>query len=36
MFSPVVMELGKKHGIPVPVNEALYLELRTIERQLKV
>jgi 2-dehydropantoate 2-reductase len=36
MFSPVVMELGKKHGIPVPVNETLYLELRTIERQLKV
>jgi 2-dehydropantoate 2-reductase len=36
MFSPVIMELGKKHGIPVPVNETLYLELRTIERCLGV
>jgi 2-dehydropantoate 2-reductase len=31
MFSPVIMELGKKHRVPVPVNETLYLELRTIE-----
>ena len=33
MFSPVVMELAQKHGISVPVNETLYLQLRTIERR---
>jgi 2-dehydropantoate 2-reductase len=32
LFSPTVMEYGKKHGIPTPVNEFLYLALRTIER----
>jgi 2-dehydropantoate 2-reductase len=31
MFGLTMMELGKKHGIPVPVNEMLYLQLRTIE-----
>ena len=31
MFSLTLMELAKKHGIPVPVNEMLYLELKTIE-----
>ena len=31
MFSPVLMDLAKKHGIPTPVCETLYLELRTIE-----
>jgi 2-dehydropantoate 2-reductase len=32
MFALVIMELGKKHKIPVPVNEMLYLQLRTIEQ----
>ena len=32
MFSLTMMELGKKHGIPVPVNEVFYLQLRTIEK----
>jgi len=32
MFSPVIMELGKKHNIPVTVNETLYLQLKTIEQ----
>jgi 2-dehydropantoate 2-reductase len=31
MFSLALMELAKKHGISVPVNETLYLQLRTIE-----
>ena len=31
MFSPTLMELAKKHGLQVPVNEVLYLMLRTIE-----
>ena len=31
MFSPVLAELAKKHGIPVPVCETLYLQMRTIE-----
>jgi 2-dehydropantoate 2-reductase len=33
MFSPVVMELAQKHGLSVPVNETLYLQLRTIEKR---
>lgn len=33
MFGLTVMELGKKHNIPVPVNEIFYLQLRTIEMQ---
>ena len=32
MFSLTLMELAKKHNISVPVNEALYLQLRTIEK----
>jgi 2-dehydropantoate 2-reductase len=32
MFSLAVMELGKKHGIPTPVNELFYLQLRVIEK----
>jgi 2-dehydropantoate 2-reductase len=32
MFSLAVMELGKKHNIPVPVNEILFLLLRSIEK----
>ncbi|MDR0589758.1 MAG: 2-dehydropantoate 2-reductase [Spirochaetaceae bacterium] len=32
MFGLAMMELGKKHRIPVPVNETLYLQLRTIEQ----
>ena len=33
MFSLALMELAQKHGISVPVNEVLYLQLRTIEQQ---
>jgi 2-dehydropantoate 2-reductase len=32
MFSLTVTELGRKHSIPVPVNETLYRQLRAIER----
>jgi len=32
MFSPVLIDLGKKHGIKLPVNEALYLQLKIIEK----
>jgi len=32
MFALAVMELGKKHGIEVPVNETLYRLLRVIEQ----
>lgn len=31
LFSGTVMELGRKHGIPVPVNTVLYRLLKTIE-----
>ena len=31
MFGLTLMELAKKHGISVPVNEIFYLQLRTIE-----
>ena len=31
MFSFTLMELAKKHGLSVPVNEVLYYQLRTIE-----
>ena len=36
MFSLTLMDLAKKHGIPVPVNEMLYLEIRAEERKSKV
>ena len=32
MFCLALMEIGKKHGIPLPVNEMFYLELRAIEQ----
>ena len=32
LFSGTICELGKKHGIPVPVNTILYRLLRTIEQ----
>ena len=31
MFSFALMEMAQKHGISVPVNETLHLQLRTIE-----
>lgn len=31
MFSGTIMELGRKHGIEVPVNEFLYKKVREIE-----
>lgn len=34
IFSGTVIELGKKRGIPVPVNETLFRLLRAIESQL--
>jgi len=36
MFSLAVMELGKKHGIPTPVNELFYLQLRVIEKSYEL
>lgn len=35
MFAPVVMELGKKHGIPTPVNQTIFSVIRTLEEQFK-
>lgn len=32
LFGLTVMEYGKKHGIPTPVNETLYRALRAIEQ----
>jgi 2-dehydropantoate 2-reductase len=32
LFALTMMELGKKHNIPMPVNETLYQALRTIEQ----
>jgi 2-dehydropantoate 2-reductase len=32
LFGRTVMEYGKKHGIPTPVNETLYRALRAIEQ----
>jgi 2-dehydropantoate 2-reductase len=32
LFGLTVMEYGKKHRIPVPVNETLYRALRALER----
>jgi 2-dehydropantoate 2-reductase len=32
MFGLTMIGLGKKHGIPVPVNRFLYLQLKTIEQ----
>jgi len=32
MFGLTITELGKKHGIPVPINETLYRQLRAIEQ----
>ncbi len=31
MFAPVVIELGKKHGIPTPVNQTIYSVIRALE-----
>jgi 2-dehydropantoate 2-reductase len=35
MFACVVMDYGKKHGIPTPVNKTLYNALRAIEQTYK-
>jgi 2-dehydropantoate 2-reductase len=32
LFASVVMDYGKKHNIPTPVNETLFRELRIIEQ----
>jgi 2-dehydropantoate 2-reductase len=32
IFSLVVMEYGKKHGIPTPINETLYRGIRAVEK----
>jgi 2-dehydropantoate 2-reductase len=36
LFSLTIMDLAKKHGISVPVNELLYLQIRTIEKRAGV
>ena len=33
MFAPIVMELGKKHGIPTPVNQTVFSVICTLEEQ---
>ena len=33
LFSLTIMELAKKHGISVPVNEVFYLQLKIIEQR---
>jgi len=33
MFAGAVIELGRKHGIPVPVNEYIYRRVREIEAE---
>lgn len=35
MFAPVVMALGKKHGIPTPVNQTIFSVICTLEEQFK-
>lgn len=32
LFSGTMIELGKKHGIPVPINEMFYVMLKAIEK----
>ncbi len=32
MFAPVVIELGKKHGIPTPVNRTIFSVIHTLEK----
>ena len=34
MFSLALMDLAGKHNIAVPVNEVLYLQIRTIEKEI--
>lgn len=31
LFSGAVVEFGKKHGVPTPVNEEFYQRIKTIE-----
>jgi len=33
LFSGEVLELGKKYGVPTPVNEKLYDKIKFIEEQ---
>lgn len=33
LFSLAVIDLGKKHNIPTPINETIYLMIRTIEQK---
>jgi 2-dehydropantoate 2-reductase len=35
LFGLTVMEYGKKHGVPTPVNETLYRALRAIEQSYR-
>jgi 2-dehydropantoate 2-reductase len=32
MFAGKVIELGKKHGIPTPINQTLYRLIKVIEQ----
>ena len=36
IFAGVVTELGRRHGIPTPVNVLLGLEIAALERQAGV
>jgi 2-dehydropantoate 2-reductase len=35
MFAGKVTELGRRYGVPTPVNERLFAEIRRIEGALK-
>lgn len=35
-YSGVVVELGKKHGIPTPVNNAIYLAIKAREKVIEM
>ena len=33
LFAGTVIELGKKYGIPTPVNQSLYEQIKALEAQ---
>jgi len=35
LFAGTVISLGKKHGVPTPVNEALHKRILEIERDYR-
>jgi 2-dehydropantoate 2-reductase len=35
VINGAILEYGRRHGIATPVNEALYLAIKTLERTYK-